>query len=116
MTEHIGHLNATCKHLLINAHAHRSDVGSKCGHVRYWLSKDEPASAIHAASANDSGLGNRAEGAPSRSAEGAPSMAMSADRRECAEVNKALSKKHAQRYARSDMSTSLSETGGEIQL
>ena len=54
----------------------------------------------------------RAEGAPSRSAEGAPSMAMSADRRECAEVNKAISKKHAQRYARSDMSTGFMVTSG----
>ena len=73
---------------------------------------NELASTINTASEFDSGFGNRAEGAPSRSAEGAPSMAMSADRRECAEVSKALSSIHAQRCARSDMSTRFMVTGG----
>ena len=35
-------------------------------------------------------------------------------RRECAEVNKALGKQHAQRYARSDMSTRFMVTSGEV--
>ena len=37
-------------------------------------------------------------------------------RRECAEVNKALGKQHAQRYARSDMSTRFMVTSGVGQL
>ena len=53
--------------------------------------------------------GIRAEGAPSRSAEGAPSMAMSADRRECAAVRWSGQRQskvhHGQRYARTEVST-----------
>ena len=47
----------------------------------------------------------RAEGAPSRSAEGAPSMAMSADRRECAAVHK------IRVSARTEISTARREHG-----
>ena len=73
-----------------------------------------------AASTNDSGWGIRAEGAPSRSAEGAPLMAMSADRRECAAVRwsgqKHCGVDHGQRYARAEISTLVYGDGRTIQL
>ena len=46
-------------------------------------------------------------------AEGAPSMAMSADRRECAAVHKER-QVHGQRYARSEVSTRFMVTSGEV--
>ena len=46
-------------------------------------------------------------------AEGAPSIAMSADRRECAAVHKER-QVHGQRYARSEVSTRFMVTSGEV--